>query len=111
MAPYYAIELQPNYDFEQFSINCVPLTWLAYNIDTRKVHQLIQGFVQIETTDTWVNPKERKQDGRLEYLALLSCYGGEVNKAVRIKKSEALRTLLIYNNERAMSFEKFFTNM
>ena len=31
------------------------------------------------------NPKESKQDGQLDYLALLAHYGGEGNKEVRIK--------------------------
>ena len=38
-------------------------------------------------------------------------YGGEGNKAVRIKESEALWTSPIYKNERAMSFDKFLKNM
>ena len=103
-APEYAIESQPYYYFEQFSINCGPLTSLTYNTDSRKLHQLIHGFVQDETIETWIKPKDRKQDGRLDYLALLSHYGGEGNKAVRVKESEALRTSLIYKNERAISF-------
>ena len=59
----------------------------------------------------WINSKERKQQVRLEYLSLLDHYGGKGNKAVRTKEAEALRTSLIYKNERAMSFEKFLTNM
>ena len=70
-SPDYTIELQPDYDFEQLSINCTPLTGLTYNTDASKLHQLINGFVQGETSDTWINPKERKQDSRLDYLALL----------------------------------------
>ena len=84
-APEYAIELQPDYDFEQFSINCVPLDGLTYNTDNRKLHQLIHGFVKGETADTWINPKERKQDGWMDYLALLAHYEGKGNKAVRVK--------------------------
>ena len=38
-------------------------------------------------------------------------YGGKCNKSIRIKEVEALRTSLIYNNDRSMSFEKFLTNM
>ena len=36
---------------------------------------------------------------------------GKGNKAVRVKKAEAIRTSLIYMNERAISFHKFFTKM
>ena len=107
----YAIESQPDYDFEQLSINCVPFSGLNYKIDARKVHQIIHGFIQGETSETWINPKERKQYVRLNYLYLLDHYGGKGNKAVLIKEAEALRTSLIYKNGRAMSFEKFITNM
>ena len=60
-APDYAIELQPNYNFEKLSTNCVLLTGFNYKTYDREVHQLIHGFVQGETTDTWIKPKERKQ--------------------------------------------------
>ena len=99
MAPDYAIESQPDYNFEQFSINFVPLTGLTYNKYSRKVHQLIHGFVKGETAETCIKPKDRKQDGRLEYLSLLAHYGGEVNKSERIKEAEALPTSRIYNND------------
>ena len=51
------------------------------------------------------------QYGQLDYLSLLDQYGGKGNKAVRIKESDALQTLLIYKNKRAMSFDKFLKNM
>jgi hypothetical protein len=38
-------------------------------------------------------------------------YGGAGNKSVRIKETEVLRRTLNYKNKRAMSFEKFITNM
>ena len=55
-APDYAIELQPDYDFEQLSINCVLLIGLTYKTDARKVHKIIHGFIQGETSETWINP-------------------------------------------------------
>ena len=48
-APEYAIESQTYYKLEQLSINCVPLTSLIYNTDSRKLYHLIHGFVQGET--------------------------------------------------------------
>ena len=63
----------------------MPLTGLKYKAYSRKVHQLVHGFVQGETDKTWIKTKEKKQDSRLEYLALLPNYGDEGNKVVRIK--------------------------
>ena len=77
---------------------------LNYNTDASKVHQLIHGFVQGETAEMWINPKDSKQDGGLDYLALLAHYGGKVNKVVLVKEAEAHRKSLIYKNERAISF-------
>ena len=110
-SPDYAIELQPDYDFGQLSINCMSLTGLTYKTDSKKVHHLIHSFVHGETAETRIKPKEKKQDSLLDYLALLDNYGGEVNKAVRIKEVEALWKLLIYKNNRSMPFKKFLTNM
>ena len=89
------LELQPDYEFDQLSINCVPLTGLNYKTDERKVHQLIHGFVQDETAKTRINPKGKRQYGLLDYLALLSHCRGKGNKTVRIEETEALQTSLI----------------
>ena len=85
-APDYTIESQSDYDSKQLSINCVPLIALTYKIDASKVHQLIHGLVQGETAETWINPKERKQDGQLNYLALLAQCGGKVTRRCGSKK-------------------------
>ena len=89
----------------------MPLSYLTYKTYARKVHYLIHRFIQGETTETWINPKDRKQDGLLEYLALLDHYGVKGNKAVRIKEAEALWASFIYKKNRAMPFEKFLTNI
>ncbi len=110
-APNYELENEPDYDFEQLSINCAPMEGLIYKTDSRKVHQLIHGFVQGEVAETWIKPKEKKQDGRLDYRALEAHCGGEGNEAVRIQEAEVLRTALHHKSERTMSFDKFLTNM
>jgi hypothetical protein len=75
------------------------------------VHQLIHGFVQGETAETWIKATKKKQNGRLDYLALQAHYGGKGNKLIRIKEAEVLRNNLTYKSERTMSFEKFLTSM
>ncbi len=84
---------------------------LICETDARKVHQLIHGFVQGEASETWIEPKEKKQDGRLDCRALEAHCGGEGNEAVRIQEAEVLRTALHHKSERTMSFDKFLTNM
>jgi hypothetical protein len=109
--PDYEEEDEDDVDFEQLSIACAPLAGLRFKTDARKVHQLIHGFVQGEIAETWIKPKEKKQDGRLDFMALQAHYGGEGSKSVRIKEAEVLRNSLQYKNERSMSFDKFLTNM
>jgi hypothetical protein len=109
--PDYEGEDDDDYDFEQLSIKCAPLSGLIYKTDARKVHQLIHGFVQGEAAETWIKPRERRQDGRTDFKALQAHYGGEGSKSVRIKEADILRNTLQYKSERAMSFEKFLTNM
>jgi hypothetical protein len=63
-----------NGDFEQLSIASAPLVGIGYKTDAQKVQQLI-GFVQGETAETWIKPKEKKQDGRNDIKALRAHYG------------------------------------
>jgi hypothetical protein len=80
-------EDKEDFDFEQLSIKCTPLVGVFYKADARKVHQLIHGFVQGETAETWIKPTEKRQNGRLDFKALQAHYGGEGNKSVRIKEA------------------------
>ena len=109
--PDYDLEQEVDYDFEQLCVNCAPLTGQVFRADARKVHQLIHGFVQGESSETWTKPSKSMKNGRIDYQALLAHYGGEGSKSVRIQEAEALRATLSYKNERAMTFEKFLTQM
>ena len=91
-APDYMLDSQPNYNYDQFLINCMPLKGLTYKIDEMKMHQLIHIFVQAEITKTWIKPKENRKYVLLDYLSLLDHSGGEGNKVVSIKEAEAIRT-------------------
>jgi hypothetical protein len=109
--PDYDEELEIDYDFEQVSVNCAPLTGPVFKTDARKVHQLIQGFLQGEVAETWTKAKEKKQNGGMDCQALRALYGGEGSKSVRVKEAEVLRTNLACRNERTMSFDKFLASM
>jgi hypothetical protein len=71
-----------NGNIEQLSIASAPLVGNGYKTDAQKVQQLI-GFVQEETTETEIKPKEKKQDGRNDIKALRAYYGEEVSDKVR----------------------------
>jgi hypothetical protein len=61
--PDYDEEDEEDFNFEQLSIKCALLVGVFYKTDARKVHQLIHGFVQGETAETWIKPKEKRQNG------------------------------------------------
>ena len=109
--PSYNEEDEKAYGFEQLSINCAPLSVLIYNTDVGKVYQLIHGFLQGETAETWIKPRKKKLDELVNFKYLHAHYGGEGKKYVWIKEAEVPRNTLQYNNERAMYFDKFLTNM
>jgi hypothetical protein len=93
------------------SVDAAPLTGLNYTTDAKKVHQIIHGLVQGEIAETWIKPTERRQNGRVAFLALQSHYGGEGNKSVCVKEAEGLRKNRMCKSERTMSFELFLTKM
>jgi hypothetical protein len=98
-------------DFDQLCVEAAALTGMMFQADSRKVHQLITGLVHGEAAETWIKSVARRRNGRMNFRALTDHYGGAGNKSVRIKEAEVLRRTLTYKNERAMSFEKFITNM
>jgi hypothetical protein len=109
--PDYTGEDDPDCDFEQLAVMCAPHSGPIFKADTRKVHQILHGHVQGEIAGTWIKPKEKKRDRRVDFKALTSHYGGDGNKSIRIKEAEVLRTTLHYKSQRAMSFDTFLTNM
>ena len=68
--PDYSLEEEEDFDFEQLAISCAPLTGLIFKSDARKVHQLINGFMQGETSETWIKSKVKRQKGRLDFKVL-----------------------------------------
>jgi hypothetical protein len=110
-APDYSLEQEPGFDFEQLAIASAPLTGLIFTNDARKVHQILRGLVQGELAENWIKPKEKKQNGRIDFITLKDHYDGEGNKDILIQEAETLRDNLTYKNERSMSFEKFLMNM
>jgi hypothetical protein len=92
-------------------VAAAPLSGAAFKTDPRRVHQLIHGFAQGGTAKTWIKPKEKKQDGRIDFQALQAHCSGKGIKSVRIQDAEALRKTHCYKSERAVKFETFLTNM
>jgi hypothetical protein len=94
--------------FNECAIASAPSTGASFQADAaRKVHQLINCFLQTETAEQWVKPHVRKQNGRIDFKALRAHYSREGNTSRRIADAERIRDTLHYKNDRAMQFSAF----
>ena len=66
----YNVQYDEANDFEQLSINCAPLYRLFYKTNARKVKQMIHGFLQGDTDETWIKTWENKLYGQVNFKAL-----------------------------------------
>ena len=92
--PYPNYDGEYNKDFEQLYISCDTLSGIVYKTDVCKLNQLIHRFVQGDTSEIWIKPRENKRYGRVDIKSLHAHYGGKCNKAVRIKEEEVLMNTL-----------------
>ena len=97
--------------FNERSIACSKLTGVVFQADARKVHQLLKSFLQAETTERWIKPLAKKQNGRADMIALRNHYSGKGNTSRRIAAAEKLRETLHYKNERALPFSTFLDKL
>ena len=73
----------PNYDgeynkyFEQLYISCDTLSGLVYKTDVCKLNQLIHRFVQGDTSEIWIKPRENKWDVQNDLKHLQAHYGSK----------------------------------
>ena len=95
-------------DWDEMAIAKSPLEGAKFIQDSRVVHQIISRNIAEESDAyTYIKPNIRKEDGRVDYLALAGRYDNHASRETRI--NEAKRTLqsIQYRNERSMPFEKF----
>ena len=97
--------------FVQKCIACAPLDGPHFEADARRVHQLITSFVQGESAEQWIKMHARKQNGRIDWLALSAHYKGEGNTSRRIAEADRLRDTLHYKSERALAFTTFLSRV
>ncbi|KAI2490682.1 hypothetical protein MHU86_23893 [Fragilaria crotonensis] len=82
-----------------------------YLADSRRVHQLLHGFLQGENTESWIRGIAKYQDGRRDMIALRRHYAGEGNSTRRIADAKKIQTTLHYKSERALPFNKFLDSL
>jgi hypothetical protein len=92
-------------------IHRAPLVGQYFIADTRRVHNLLVGFLQGENTENWIRNIANFQDGRRDMIALRRHYAGEGNSTRRIGDAKRIQMTLHYKTERALPFNKFLDSL
>jgi hypothetical protein len=88
-----------------------PLVGQYFVADSRRVHQLLTGYLQGENTEAWIRSIAKFQDGRRDMIALRRHYAGEGNSTRRIADSKKIQNSLHYKSERSLPFNKFLDSL
>jgi hypothetical protein len=85
------------------------LTGLDYQADRMTVHLFILNNIG-EDSDayTYIQPIIGRNDGRKDIIALRERYDNDATVQTRVNEANKTWDMLVYKNERAMSFEEFF---
>jgi hypothetical protein len=103
-----APELEGHDTWEETAIHGAPLNGLDYDADKMTVHLFILNNVSEESDAyTYIQPLLRHNDGRRDVLALRARYENEATVQTRVNLANQTWDLLVYKNERAMTFEAF----
>ena len=98
-------------NFNERMIARAPHEGQYYLADSRRVHNLLTGYLHGELTENWIRNIARYQDGRRDYLALRNHYAGEGNSTRRIADAKRIQATLHYKSERALPFSKFLDSL
>jgi hypothetical protein len=98
--------------WEEMAISGAPLAGLDYDADKLNVHLFILNNVGEESDAyTYIQPILGRKDGRRDILALRGRYDNEATVQTRVNMANKTWELLVYKNERAMSFEEFCSKL
>jgi hypothetical protein len=109
-----AAEPENGAEYETFNEKMIaraPHTGQYFLADSRRVHNLITGFLQGEQSESWIRNIARYQDGRRDIIALRRHYAGEGNSTRRISDAKRIQSTLHYKSERALPFNKFLDSL
>ncbi len=93
--------------FNDRMVNKAPQTGQYYIADSRRIHNLLVGFLQGENSEDWICSIAKYKDGRRDMIALRRHFAGEGNSARCIADAKRLQATLHYKTERALPSSKF----
>jgi hypothetical protein len=95
-------------DWEELAINAAPFTGLDWESDRKTVHLFIANNVSEDSdAHAYIKPLMIRNNGRLDIRALEDRYENEATIQARVNAANKTWELLVYKNERAMTFEDF----
>jgi hypothetical protein len=95
-------------DWEELAISAAPLTGLDWEADRKTVHLFITNNVSEDSdAHAYIKSLMIRNNGRLDIRALEERYENEATTQARVNTANKTWELLVYKNERAMTFEDF----
>lgn len=95
-------------DWEELAINAAPHMGLDYEADRKTVHLfLINNISKDSDAHAYVQPILLRNDGRRDWTTLNGRYENEATIQARVNQANKTWNMLVYKNERAMTFEAF----
>ena len=94
--------------WEELAINSAPHTGLDYNADRMTVHLFLLNNIGEESDAyTYIQPLLAQNNGRRDVIALTDQYENAATVQTRVNEANKTWEMLVYKNERAMTFEAF----
>ena len=94
--------------WEELAIGAAPLSGLDYDADRKTVHLfLLNNISEDSDAHAYIYPLVARNNGRLDWQALCKRYANEATIQARVNQANKTWEMLVYKNERAMSFEAF----
>jgi hypothetical protein len=103
-----APDLTPRATWEELAILAAPQQGLDYEADRMTVHLfLLNNIGEDSDAYTYIQPLLARNDGRRDITALIARYENDATVQTRVNEANKTWEMLVYKNERAMSFESF----
>jgi hypothetical protein len=94
--------------WEELAIHAAPHQGLDYEADRMTVHLfLLNNIGEDSDAYTYIQPLLARNDGRRDITALIARYENDATVQTRVNEANKTWEMLVYKNERAMSFESF----
>jgi hypothetical protein len=98
--------------WEETAIEAAPHTGLDYDADRKTVHLFFMNNISEDSdAHAYIHDLIGRTDGRRDWMALCDRYENEATIQARVNQANKTWEVLVYKNERAMSFEAFSTKL